>query len=370
MGIYRQKNSSVWWVSKRVNGRLYRQSSEETAKMRAVSFYERWVVELKESVKSGKPVPTARTESSVIRFFELCGKYIEWCDSRHAGIDRKQSLINKFKLFFGDRPLNEFSYATVDDYQGSLINDGCAISYVNKNLSVFKAMFHWACERELIDEAQYKKILKVKQLKGENERLEHLTLEEEEMLISCCDPHLRPIVIMALDTGMRQSEILRLTWDRIKMDKGLILLDVNTKSRKRRELPMSDRVHDTLLEINKVRLLKCNFVFYNPKTLRPYDEIKKSWATALKRSRILDAHGSFHFHDLRHTFATKIASSGKVSLTTLKEILGHKSFKMTFRYAHFIPSAFQDARDVLNGLNKKSVHSLFIVDENKKISEL
>ncbi|MCD6256016.1 MAG: site-specific integrase, partial [Deltaproteobacteria bacterium] len=74
------------------------------------------------------------------------------------------------------------------------------------------------------------------------------------------------------------------------------------------------------------------YVFVNPKTGRPYDDLKRSFKTALKRAGIED----FTFHDLRHTFASHLVMNG-VDLMTVKELLGHKDIKMTMRYSHLSP---------------------------------
>ena len=73
-------------------------------------------------------------------------------------------------------------------------------------------------------------------------------------------------------------------------------------------------------------------VFINPKTNKPYDNVKRSFKTALKRAGIED----FTFHNLRHTFASHLVMSG-VDLMTVKELLGHKDIKMTMRYSHLSP---------------------------------
>ena len=75
-----------------------------------------------------------------------------------------------------------------------------------------------------------------------------------------------------------------------------------------------------------------DYIFVNPKTKKPYDDVKKSFKTALKKSGIED----FTFHDLRHTFASHLVMNG-VDLMTIKELLGHKDIKMTMRYAHLSP---------------------------------
>ena len=124
---------------------------------------------------------------------------------------------------------------------------------------------------------------------------------------------------------MRKSEILKLTWDRVDLKNRLILLD-KTKNGERREIPINKTLFNTLSML--IRHIS-GYVFANPKTGKAYDNLKRSWQSALRKSHILD----FHFHDLRHTFASWLVMKG-VDLTTVKELLGHKDIKMTLRYSH------------------------------------
>ncbi len=165
-------------------------------------------------------------------------------------------------------------------------------------------------------------------------------------------------MITALNTGMRKSEVFGLTWDRVDLKNKLILLD-KTKNYERRELPVNETLYRMLSGLT--RHLKCDYVFYNPLTLKPFDRLKESWARALRKSHIID----FHFHDLRHTFASWLVMSG-VDLTTIKELLGHKDIKMTLRYAHLASSHIRKAVEVLDD---KKIHTFFIPGENAKNSK-
>ncbi len=144
----------------------------------------------------------------------------------------------------------------------------------------------------------------------------------------------------ALNTGMRKSEILNLEWDNVDLKHGFILLD-KTRNWDRREIPINETLRSTLDSL--MRRLDVPYVFYDPDTGSPYCDVRRSFHTALRRFKIRD----FRFHDLRHTFASHLVIAG-VDLTTVKELLGHKTFTMTLRYSHLAPSHKVKALDMLD----------------------
>jgi integrase len=126
---------------------------------------------------------------------------------------------------------------------------------------------------------------------------------------------------------------------------GFILLNQEqTKNGERKEIPINSTLRESLLTLqSSTRRLDIPYVFYNPKTDKPYDNIVKSFYTAMKRAGIKD----FRFHDLRHTFASHLVMAG-VDLTTVRELLGHKTLTMTLRYSHLAPSHKVRAVDILD----------------------
>ncbi len=200
---------------------------------------------------------------------------------------------------------------------------------VNRHLPTLKHMFTKAVEWEMVSEEILKKGRKAKQLQENNRRLRYLSTQECQDLIDACSHHLKPIVITALNTGMRKEEILSLEWDRhVDLRHGFILLD-KTKNGERREIPVNEMLRETLQGL--VRHINTPYVFVDGDGSR-FANIKRSFQSACRRAGIKD----FRFHDLRHTFASHLIMAG-VDLTTVKELLGHKSLVMTMRYAHLAP---------------------------------
>jgi len=347
MGLYKQ--GKIFWASKCIYGIQYRVSTQTKSKMEALSFYERWVAGLKEQISTGKPIKQERQEQ--ITFDELSQKYLEYANGRLRSYKNAVTFIRKLSGYFGKKYLTDFTVLDVEQMQSDIIRQGLSVAYANRLTATVKRMFTKASDWELVDESVLKRIRKIKLLRGEIKRLRYLSDDEAERLVNNCDKSIKNIVITALNTGMRKSEILRLTWDRVDLKNRVILLD-KTKNGERREIPINDTLYQTLSDI--IRNLKTDFVFYNPETLKPFVDIKRSFGAALKKSHILD----FHFHDLRHTFASRLAMAG-ADLPTIQKLLGHKTINMTLRYAHLSNVHLKDAVSMLDKNYNKELIALY-----------
>jgi integrase len=210
--------------------------------------------------------------------------------------------------------------ATVNRYLAALSH---AFTYAVKELG-------WTDENPL---------LKTGKEKEPNGRTRFLSEEERDALLTACrqsiSPDLYPAVVLALSTGARQMEIMRLTWKQIDLTRRVALLE-ETKNGERRILPLTGLALDLLRDRAKVRRLDTDLVFparmaktgHPGATVRPVD-LRTPFETALARAKIED----FTWHDLRHTAASYLAMNG-ASLTEIAAILGHKTLAMVKRYSH------------------------------------
>lgn len=178
-------------------------------------------------------------------------------------------------------------------------------------------------------------------LKENNQRLRFLTESEIEALLKVCAPHLKPIVEMALFTGMRRGELLSLKWEQIR--RGFIYRH-QTKSGKPRQIPINERLSEVLREVRKRNQLKSPYVFGRNDGQR-FGDIKESFNSACRKAGIED----FRFHDLRPTFASHLVMKG-VSLKAVQELLGHTTIQMTMRYSHLSQGHLEKAVAMLNSL--------------------
>jgi integrase len=144
--------------------------------------------------------------------------------------------------------------------------------------------------------------------------------------------HLTPLVILALNTGMRFGELTALRWRDVDMANRLLTVAKhNAKSGRARHLPLNSDAYRAIAAWRPTPVHDHAFVFPGVGGTRLTD-IKTAWKEVLSTARI----DRFRFHDLRHSFASNLAMSA-VDLNTVRELLGHSDIKMTLRYAHLAP---------------------------------
>ena len=244
--------------------------------------------------------------------------------------------LKVLKKHFSGQFLSEITALKVEQFKSDRSKEVTPAT-VNRSLTVLKSLFNRA-----IDWGRFRgenPVRKVKFFKENNERLRYLEKDEIVRLLAACHKHLKPIVVVALNTGMRRGEILTLQWSDCDFKRDIIYLK-NTKNGEPREVPMNTQVKAALVAVKKHP--RSDYIFYNKDGSR-IQAVKRSFFTALTKSDI----NNFRFHDLRHTFASHLVMSG-VDLNTVRELLGHKSIAMTLRYSHLSPDHKKRAVDVLS----------------------
>lgn len=154
---------------------------------------------------------------------------------------------------------------------------------------------------------------------------------ERTRLLRACEqstnPYLYTVVVMAVSTGMRQGEIMGLTWNDVDLHQGRATLH-ETKNGERRVVPLTGKILEILREHAKVRRLDSDLLFPGKSPAKPMD-LRAPWLAALKKAGIKN----FRFHDLRHSAASYLAMNG-ASMAEIAEVLGHKTLQMVKRYSH------------------------------------
>lgn len=326
MGVYLKGEN--WYIDYYVNGRRKREKVGPSKKLAETVLKKRKV-----EIAEGKFLDIRKEHK--VKFEEITSMYLEL----HAKPNKKSwhsddDTIKLLKKHFGGRYLSEITPLLVDKFKMERARK-VSPATVNRNLACLKCIFNKAIQW---GKAENNPVRQVKLFKEDNKRIRYLEKEEIIKLLAKCHGHLKAIVIIALNTGMRKGEILGLKWHDCDFRHNIIYL-YNTKNGEKREVPMNEQVRTTLIKVRKH--LESPYIFCN-KAGKPYGDIKKSFLTALDKAGIID----FHFHDLRHTFASHLVMSG-VDLNTVRELMGHKSLEMTLRYSHLSPDHKQRAVDVL-----------------------
>jgi integrase len=156
----------------------------------------------------------------------------------------------------------------------------------------------------------------------------------------------RPLYLMAAMTGMRQGELLGLRWrdldwmaQKVRVRQAFVRGEFKAPKSRRgiRGVPMADRLAGALDLLFQATAYKDDddLVFANPLSGAPLDRsrVRKRFRAACRRAGVR----IIRFHDLRHTFGTRMAASGEVSMRTLQEWLGHRDVKTTLIYADYQP---------------------------------
>lgn len=305
----------------------------QSSTFKRITDAKKWAVHTEASIREGRHFKFAEAKKHTLA--ELIDRYIEKVIpyKQSSGRDYKQQL-EYWKKELGHVLLSDFTPASIvekrDELASGMTNRGQrSPATVNRYLA---ALSH-ACtiavkEWGWIEDSPMRKVSKLKEPRG---RVRFLSDNERDALLKSSKntsyAHLHLIIVLALSTGARKGEILKLRWADIDDGRKQIILH-ETKNGERRVIPLSGYARSIMLEHEKVRRIDSDMLFPSKTGQSPFD-IKKSWGSALAAAGIED----FRFHDLRHSAASYLAMNG-ASSAEIADVLGHKTLQMVKRYAH------------------------------------
>lgn len=347
------KRGGVWWASIRHEGKKIQRSLETSDKKLAQAIEAKIRTELVEGKYFDKPIGETKT------FRDMMARFMKE-HAQKVSLNTQKSYSSSLKhllKFFGNMALSEITVKKINEYKQARKASGGGAPCINRSLAMLSKAFNLAFkEWEWIKENP---VLKVSRDKENSGRDRWLMGDEENGLLENSPQWLRDIIIFALHTGLRQNELLSLTWDRVDLFRKTIIIQ-ETKNGKPRTIPLDQIALDVLIEKSKVRNLKSGLIFLsNVMTKINCQNLIRAFYAALEKTGIQD----FHFHDLRHTFATRLAQRG-YDLYKLSKLLGHYDISMTQRYAHHCLGSLRDGMQVL----EKSDYNLATVGGNGNVS--
>lgn len=316
MAVFKKGNN--WFIDYYVEGKRKRECigpSKELA--RAV------LTKRKVQVRENRFLDVKREKK--VRFGEMATLYLEsYSKPNKRSWQRDELSIKHLNAFLGSKHLHEITVLDIENYKVER-SGKVAPATVNRELACLKHIYTKAIEWGKTDASPASR---VKKFREENQRVRYLEEEEIERLYGACPVHLKPIAAVALNTGMRRGEILTLKWADVNLRTKVITV-LNSKNGEKREVPINEDLARILFRVPKNS--KSPYVFCKDDGT-PYGSVKVSFNSALGRAKIKN----FRFHDLRHTFASRLVMRG-VDLKTVQELLGHKDMTMTLRYSHLSP---------------------------------
>jgi len=322
MGVYQRGDN--WYIDFTFKGQRVRESIGPSRK-----GAEKVIAKKKAEIAENKYLDI-RKDPDPVTFHEFCKQYVQWAkaNKKASTISKDISIMRLLDKEFEGKHIHEITTWQIEKFKVKR-RESLEAGSVNRELALIKHLFSKAVEWKKIKENPAKI---VKRFKGETKRVRYLMPDEIQILLSNCDGLLwgllRPLVTVALHTGARQGELRGLKWNQVDFQIGVITL-LDTKDGERRDIPMNETVRTTLEALER----KSEFVFpcTNGNGIN-HARIHIAFHEALKGYKIED----FHFHDLRHTFASNLVMAG-AELNDVRELLGHKTMEMTLRYAHLSP---------------------------------
>ena len=326
MRIFKRNGSPKWWATwNDQKGQRHRKSTGTNDKKLAETLAAKWQQESYMEQHFGV-IPEIPFRDSLLKYAEA--------KKRENPVGYEDT--NKYQLQmlldnFGDLMLTEITAKVVREFSDKCLKTMKEAS-VQRYLAVLKAILNKAKdEGDLLALPVFPKL---KQSKG---RTRWLTVEEEHRLLKAAPERLQLLLVFALDTGGRRSELFKLDWRYVDLENGRVTF-VDTKNGEDRSVRLSDRARQVLMALEPK---DTGPVFtYNGKPLKG---IKTSFDSARQKAELDD----FRFHDLRHTFASRLVQQG-LPLYEVMHMTGHKSLSMVQRYSHLAPEYQERAIAALN----------------------
>lgn len=321
---------------------------------------------LYEARKHGEPLAVTHgrkgTALPSLREF-IDDTYMPWFKTHHKGYEKTlHTLDNNFDTIMAQR-IDAITGRDLDQIRTTWMQAGNKSSTVNRKMGSISGVFSRAVEWEYVtahpmakvkqlkvdsmgvvrylDEDESKRLraaldARQEEMRAEREsankwRADRSKAQKQSLLGLHFTDHIKPMVLVSLNSGMRRGELFDLKWSSVNfITKTITVAGDTTKTSETRHIPMNKEVV-TVLEEWKKQSGTALYVFPNQEGGR-FEDVKSAWLKLLERAKVI----GFRWHDMRHDFASRLVMAG-IPLNTVRDLLGHKDIKMTLRYAHLAP---------------------------------
>lgn len=322
----------------------------QTATFERKTDANKWAQQTESAIREGRHFKTVESKRHTVE--EMIDRYIKSVlPTKGSQKENQKPQLEWWKKKVGSYTLAAATPSMIAECRDDLLDGETHLggkrspATVNRYLAALSHCFTVAVkEWGWLDDSPMRKVRKGKESRG---RIRFLSDDERSRLLEACqeseNKSLYAIVVLALSTGARQSEILTLRWNQVDLKRGVITL-FQTKNKEIRSLPLVGHALELFKGLNKVRHIDTDLLFPGRDKKRPAD-IRHVWMTALDKAKIDD----FRFHDLRHSAASYLAMNG-ATIAEIAEVLGHKTLQMVKRYSHLTE---QHTAKVVAKMNKQ-----------------
>jgi integrase len=332
----------IWWMSYSAYGEQVRESTGTQNKRLAQKIL---AVRLAEVAEGRFNLPS----SNPPRLKDWADKFLE--SVPHPNTRAGYTIgVAHLQDFFGENiKLSDISVARIEEFKQRRLAAGVKPSTVNRNLSVLRRMLTLAGRQRLVSRNPFAEVQLLEELK--HRRRPHiLTWEEQNKILAVATPHLRALIILLTETGLRvNKEALALKWDNVDFQKSQLAVQDSKTIAGRRTVPLSEFCKAELLRWKQlVGSDYSPYVF--PNLDRPGHHIlcvRKTWSTALRMASL----PHFAIYYLRATFASRLSAAG-VPDTFLAQMMGHSTISLLPSYSRAIDEFRRDAIRKLDELRK------------------
>jgi integrase len=252
-----------------------------------------------------------REASPDMTFTDLAARFLADGSPRPYHLDRLKVLLPHF----GEWPIGNISKPSVREFRTARHKEKqLTETTLNRDIEVLRHLLYWGVDEGFLAANPLARIRLPKQRRKPRPIL---NLAEETKLLDAAAPHLRQIVVAALDSGMRRGELLTQLMEHIDFTRRVLLVTHSkTPGGEAREIPLTARLTELLVTLNHQKPEGLVFTFKG----RPIHKIKTAWKAGIRRAGIR----YFRFHDLRHAFNTRLMEAG-VLQDVRKALMGHSS---------------------------------------------
>ena len=324
MGIYKKGNT--YWMIKQHDGKRIERSLDTKVKRVAEERYAKIVAEIIDGDYFRKEILKKLLKDMIVRYES---EYTSRKDYYQKARDK--TIFGHLYEYFGENATLKHVGDNVGGYEQHRQTAGASPATIVKELGLLRRMFNvarkqwkWKLENPVSD---------IELPKVRNERVRYLSEDEHGRLFKALDEAkdkwLRGLVITALGTGLRLSNLCSLQWREIDLMNKMIIIEAEKmKNDEYLGIPFPENVHRELCALQRVKSLG-GYVFHDKgEPLYPV-KVQRAFRQALKAARV----ANFRFHDLRHCYCSALRQRN-VDLHTIAKLAGHRDLRMTKRYAH------------------------------------